>query len=73
MKVEIDLPEEILNFLKDVARLSDLDLEEYLCECVVEGVMSDLDTIGDNAFWDPEKLKAKYGLGKFSSKGGEDE
>jgi len=73
MKVEIDLPDEIVAFLKDVAKLSDLDLEDYLRECVIQQVLGDLDTIGESAFWDSEKLKAKYGLEKFSAKGEEAE
>jgi len=69
VKVEIDLPDEIASFLKDVTKLSDLDLEQYLRECTIRSFMGDLDTIGDCVFWDSEKLKAKYGLEKFSAKG----
>lgn len=53
VRVEIDVPDRIMDFPKDVTRLR---------ECVVRGFMADMDTVGDCVFFNAEGLKAKYGL-----------
>lgn len=66
MILEIDLPDNIAEFLKNIAALQkcdpDMYIREYVQNCVKEMLRSHIDTIGLSVFFDPEALLKRYGL-----------
>jgi len=70
-KVEIEVPDGILRFLKDVAAFtgSPSKVEEYARELFIQGFYADLDNfLSNNPFQDSETLEKKYGLEKLKAK-----
>ena len=63
VEIKLRLPKNVLSFLKDMKTLTDLDLDEYVRECVIKSLRADVDTMPDDTpFWDLKTLKAKYQL-----------
>jgi hypothetical protein len=61
VKVEIDLPQRIHDFLKAVAQFSDIDIMAYCVESIIMGIEADLDALNiDNRLLDPAKIKARH-------------
>jgi len=60
--VRMELPKNLHDFLRDVTMLSDLDVEQYIVDCIKAQIFADLDEVSDTSFWNAEGLKAKYGL-----------
>lgn len=63
VEMTIKVPKNVADFLRDVAKLSGLNVAEYLRDCVIKSLLADVDTMPDETpFWDLETLKAKYRL-----------
>ena len=62
VKVEIDIPQNISDFLRHVNRLSNLNIENYMVACITAQIEADLDHVSDTPFWTAEKLREKYGF-----------
>jgi len=63
VEISLKLPKNVLDFLKDMKMLTDLDLDEYVRDCVIKSLMADIDTMPDETpFFDLKSLKAKYRL-----------
>jgi len=64
-KVEVEVPQEIIDFLKAVSEFSgeQVTIEEYLDEALLNRLQAQLHNF-ETEFWSPYDVAVKYGLDK---------
>lgn len=61
MKIEVEIPDSMLKFLKALTEFNDLDLEEYVKNAIVFKVLADIKDHED-PLWSPQRILDKYQL-----------
>ena len=63
VKVEVDIPEEIYNFLRAIHEFGGSTIERYMEKVIASSVDVDINSMaGDSDLFDEEALRTKYGL-----------
>jgi len=62
-KIEVELPESVARFLKDIEPLSGMTVEEYAAWAVGQQILADLDGLtNESTLFDAQAVKKKYKL-----------
>jgi hypothetical protein len=66
VKVELEIPKPIMDFLHAAEQFAGVDPKKYLERIIIDGVFADVDITVDGAsFWDPKTVRHKYGLNQL--------
>jgi len=64
MKIEVEIPDNVWNFLKALVQCTGADPQEYIRDYIADDIEADLSNIGNTPFWNKDELEIKYGLKK---------
>ncbi len=61
MKIEVEIPDQIVKFLKALTEFNDLDLQKYVRDAVEHCVLADVKDL-EGPLWNPQTIIDKYEL-----------